>query len=203
MVGDTPQHPWTHPSPGRLRRPPSPARFSDIGYTWIDGDVQRSTSRCNHWDVSTIDALQPKPVEIVYWDETLPGFGVKVTPAGRKVFIVLYRTGGSGSRLRKYTLGPHWRVTLHIARGEAPRVLGARREGRDLAGEKRDARRRISSDRVKDLVEAFAKQHLGKRKSGAELARLLQREVVERWGSRSIHTITKREVVNMLGEVVD
>jgi integrase len=152
---------------------------------------------------SMIDALAAGLVETVYWDETLPGFGVKVTPAGRKVFIVLYRTGGSGSRLRKYTIGPHGRVTLHVARGEAQRVLGARREGRDLAGEKRDARRKISSDRVKDLVDAFTRQHLAKRRSGAEISRLLQREVVERWGSRSIHTITKREVVSMLGELVD
>jgi len=31
---------------------------------------------------------------------------VKVTPKGRKVFIVLCRTGGGGSKLRKYTIGP-------------------------------------------------------------------------------------------------
>jgi integrase len=152
---------------------------------------------------STIDALPVPSAETVYWDEMLPGFGVKVTPAGRKVFIVLYRTAGSGSRLRKYTIGPHGRVTLHLARGEAQRVLGARREGRDLAGEKREARRRLSTDRVEDVVEAFAKQHLAKRKSGPEISRLLKRELVERWGARSIHTITKREVVSLLAEVVD
>jgi hypothetical protein len=41
---------------------------------------------------------------------------VKVTPKGRKVFIVLYRIGGAGSKLRKYTIGPYGRVTLHQAR---------------------------------------------------------------------------------------
>ena len=44
--------------------------------------------------------------DVVYWDAGSPGFGVKVTPKGRKVFIVLYRTGGAGSKLRKYTSGP-------------------------------------------------------------------------------------------------
>jgi len=152
---------------------------------------------------SSIDALPVAKTDRVYWDATLPGFGVKVTPAGRKVFIVLYRTGGSGSRLRKYTIGPFGRVTLHLARGEAQRVLGARREGRDLAGEKRDARRKLATDRVEDVVNAFARQHLAKLKSGLEISRLLRRELVERWGTRSIHTITKREVVHLLGEVVD
>ena len=43
--------------------------------------------------------------DTVYWDAGLPGFGVKVTPKGRKVFIVMYRLAGAGSRLRKYTIG--------------------------------------------------------------------------------------------------
>jgi hypothetical protein len=56
---------------------------------------------------SAIDALPAHAKDIVYWDSGCPGFGVKVTPKGRKVFIVLYRAGGAGSRLRKYTIGPY------------------------------------------------------------------------------------------------
>ncbi|MGE4255164.1 MAG: Arm DNA-binding domain-containing protein [Xanthobacteraceae bacterium] len=50
---------------------------------------------------SAIDALPTPAADTVYWDAASPGFGVKVTPKGRKVFVVLYRTGGAGSRLRK------------------------------------------------------------------------------------------------------
>jgi hypothetical protein len=39
---------------------------------------------------STIDALPMPAKDIVYWDNGCPGFGVKVTPKGRKVFIVLF-----------------------------------------------------------------------------------------------------------------
>jgi len=60
-----------------------------------------------------IDALPAPASDIVYWDSGCPGFGVKVTPKGRKVFIVQYRTGGAGSKLRKYTIGPYGRVILH------------------------------------------------------------------------------------------
>jgi hypothetical protein len=28
--------------------------------------------------------------DVVYWDDALAGFGLKVTPKGRKVFFVLY-----------------------------------------------------------------------------------------------------------------
>ena len=78
---------------------------------------------------STIDALPTPEKEIVHWDQTLPGFGLKITPKGRKVFIVLYRAGGGGSRLRKYTIGPYGRITLHNARIEAQKVLAARLGG--------------------------------------------------------------------------
>jgi len=37
---------------------------------------------------SSIDALPVANKDLVYWDAGLPGFGVKVTPARRKVFIV-------------------------------------------------------------------------------------------------------------------
>jgi hypothetical protein len=65
---------------------------------------------------SAIDALPTPSSDVVYWDAAYPGFGVKITPKGRKVFIVLYRTGGAGSYLRKYTIGPYGRVTLYQAR---------------------------------------------------------------------------------------
>jgi hypothetical protein len=52
---------------------------------------------------------------------------VKITPKGRKVFIVLYRTGGAGSYLRKYTIGSYGRVTLHQARVAVQKVFAAPR----------------------------------------------------------------------------
>ena len=109
---------------------------------------------------SAIDALPTFKSDVVYWDSGCPGFGVKVTPSGRKVFIVLYRTGGAGSKLRKYTIGPYGRVTLHQARVAAQKVFAAKLEGRDLDAEKREAKRRIVADRVENLLETFIAQWL-------------------------------------------
>ena len=77
---------------------------------------------------STIDALPSPSSDVVYWDANSPGFGVKVTPKGRKVFVVLYRTGGAGSKLRKYTIGAYGRTTLHQARVAAQKVFAAKLE---------------------------------------------------------------------------
>jgi integrase len=147
---------------------------------------------------SAIDALPTSQSDEVYWDAGCPGFGVKVTPKGRKVFIVLYRTGGAGSRLRKYTIGPYGRVTLHQARVAAQKVFAAKLEGRDPAADKRAARRRIVADRVEDVLETFIAQRLSQNRSGDEIARLLRREVGKPWSGRSIHEISKRDVVEVV-----
>src|SRR5262245_43161563 len=150
---------------------------------------------------SAIDALPTLKSDIVYWDTGYPGFGVKVTPHGRKVFFVLYRIGGAGSKLRKYTIGPHGRVTFHQARVAAQKVFAAKLEGRDLAAEKREAKRRIVADRVEDLLETFITQRLSQNRSAAEISRLLRREVGKAWAGRSIHEISKRDVVEVISAI--
>src|SRR6476661_7079901 len=150
---------------------------------------------------TVIDALPTPSKEIVHWDTGCPGFGVKVTPKGRKVFIVLYRTAGAGSRLRKYTIGPYGRVTLNRARVTAQKVFAARLDGRDLAAEKKDSRRRMVTDRVDDLLEAFIAQHLSQNRSAPEISRMLRREIGSAWGSRSIHEISKRDVIDVVSAI--
>jgi integrase len=152
---------------------------------------------------STIDALPIPEKEIVYWDQTLPGFGLKITPKGRKVFIVLYRSAGGGSRLRKYTIGRSGGITLHNARIEAQKVMAARLEGRDPATEKLEARRRLTADTVPEVIDLYGKRHLSQRRSGREVMQILQRNLVDRVGSRSVHSISKRDVIDLVNAVVD
>jgi integrase len=150
---------------------------------------------------TAIEALPTVDSDVVYWDLGVPGFGVKVTPKGRKVFIVLYRTGGAGSKLRKYTIGPYGRVTLHQARVAAQKVFAAKLEGRDPAAEKRKAKRRIVADRVDDLLESFIAQRLSQNRCAGEISRLLRREFGQPWSGKSVHEITKRDVVELVAAI--
>ena len=150
---------------------------------------------------TAIDELPTPASDVVYWDASLPGFGVKITPKGRKVFIVLYRIGGAGSKLRKYTIGPYGRVTLHQARIAAQRVFAAKLDGRDPAAEKRESKRRIVADQFGPLLEQFISQRLEQKRSGAEIARVLRREFSSRWAGTSIHVIGKRDVVDVVSAI--
>ena len=136
--------------------------------------------------------------DCVFWDASLPGFGVKVTPKGRRVFLVMYR---AGARLRKYTIGPYGRITLPMARGHAQKIFAARLDGRDPASEKKDARRRLVVDRIGDLVESFIILHLAGKRSATQISNLLRRDVIPYWGMRSIHEIKKRDIIERVNEV--
>jgi integrase len=72
-----------------------------------------------------------------------------------------------------------------------------RRIGFRVAAEKREARKKIVADRVDDLLEAFIAQHVSQRRSAPEMSRLLRREL-NSWKARSIHEITKRDVIEIL-----
>jgi len=134
----------------------------------------------------------------VYWDAGVPGFGVKVTPQGRKVFIVMYRLAGAGSRLRKYTIGPYGRITLPMARAQAQKIFAARLDGRDPAEEKKQSRRRLVVDRIDDLVERFIQEHVSRVGTSKRLTNLLRRDVIPYWGAKSIHEIKKRDVSDLV-----
>jgi hypothetical protein len=59
-----------------------------------------------------LKALAPQNNRLDYWDESLPGFGVRVTPDGRKTFCVMYRHAG---RKRRHTLGTHPPLSLSLS----------------------------------------------------------------------------------------
>jgi integrase len=83
-----------------------------------------------------VDAARARSADNYLWDRDLPGFGLKVTPAGRKVYLVQYRLGGRNGRTRRVTIGQHGELTPTSARTEAKRLLGEIAAGRDPADER-------------------------------------------------------------------
>jgi integrase len=83
----------------------------------------------------TVADARPEQVERVEWDASLPGFGLRIQPTGRKTFIVKYRVGkGRGARQGKMSLGEPGRpLTVSEARTEAARILAAAKLGNDPA----------------------------------------------------------------------
>lgn len=149
-----------------------------------------------------IDTL-PTPVgrDEIWWDEDLKGFGLKITLAGRKVFLVQYRPAGDRRNPRKYTIGEYGATTPHKARVEAQRVLAERAAGRDPQAEKQIAKRRIASEQVADLAAEFIARHASQNRTAAETTRILNREVLPYWGSWTVAEVRQRDVIALLDRV--
>jgi hypothetical protein len=98
-----------------------------------------------------IDAAQTSGRDSFIWDTALRGPGVKVTPKGRKVYIVQYRLPGSATR--RFTIAVHGSAwTPDAARDKALEVMACVARGVDPATAKRDARAGIS---VAELCELY------------------------------------------------
>jgi len=83
----------------------------------------------------------------------------------------------------------------------AQKVFAAKLDGRDLAAAKVDSRRRMVADRVDDLLEAYIAQHISQNRSAPEISRMLRREIGSVWANRSIHEITKRDVIDVVSAI--
>ena len=149
-----------------------------------------------------IDALpSPAAQDQIWWDEDLKGFGLKLTPAGRKVFLVQYRPAGDRRNPRKYTIGEYGSVTPHKARIEAQRVLADRAAGGDPQADKQTSKRRIRSEQVAELAAEFIARHASQNRTGAETARIFNREVLPDWGSWTVGEVSKRDVIALLDRI--
>jgi Arm DNA-binding domain len=89
--------------------------------------------------------LPPGKSDKIFFDEGLPGFGIRFRVGGRKTWLVQYATAG---RSRRVTIGSAAVLTLVAARAEAKKLLAAVALGRDPATEKRSAPQQTLEHRV-------------------------------------------------------
>ena len=76
----------------------------------------------------TVDGLFVEGKEAVFWDRELPGFGVRVYPSGRKIYVVQSRGPGG---IRRVSLGRHGEFTAEHARKRAGAVIARIKRGED------------------------------------------------------------------------
>src|SRR5262245_10567361 len=150
-----------------------------------------------------IDGLRPGPKDNIYWDSEQPGLHLKVTPGGKKVFMLYYRVLGAARQQRRYKIGDYGVITLQQARERAKSLLGSVADGKDPAAERKHARQRLNSELVSDLAAQFLIKHAAQNRSAAETERIFNRDILPRLGSRSIHSLKKHDVIALLEVVAD
>src|SRR5437588_11964137 len=88
------------------------------------------------------ERLRATATETLYWDKHLPGFGLRVSPKGKKTFLVQYRFRQPDGALkeRQETLGTLAFLTVAEARERARQSKIKASAGVDPVAEKRAAK---------------------------------------------------------------
>lgn len=103
----------------------------------------------------SVDALQAGARDSFLWDDEVSGFGVKVTPAGRRVYVLQYRLGGRGAPVKRFTIGQHGVFTPEQARAEARRLAAMVTQGVDPSGAKQERNRQAVDLAFPKYAERF------------------------------------------------
>ncbi len=139
-----------------------------------------------------IDQTSATDKEMVLWDSSLPGFGVRIKPSGVKSFVIQYRN--RHGRSRRVTLGRYGVMTLEEARTEARQQLSAVSRGSDPRQDRDEGR---SAMTIKDLADRYMSDHCeGRCKESTIKAHqwLLDRFIIPALGRRSIHELRHSDV---------
>lgn len=144
-----------------------------------------------------VDTLAPSGRDGVLWDDELSGFGIRITAAGVKSYVVQYRIMG---RSRRMTIARHGVMTPEEARKEAKLILADVARGLDPA-EARDEQRRDLT--VSELCDLYVSEGMTTKKAStiASDKGKLERHVKPLLGKRLLRSITRADIERLQADI--
>lgn len=145
---------------------------------------------------TVVDAAQKDEAPYELRDTMIPGFLLKVTPTGRKIFMLAY-IANNGQR-RKPAIGQFGEITVDQARSIAQDWLADVRKGKDPSVEKSAARQ---APTVKELFERFITDYSESRnkpstvKSNRGYGKLY---VIPHLGQMKVPDVTRADISNLM-----
>lgn len=140
-----------------------------------------------------IEQLKPDPTrDIVHWDANVPGFGLRIWPSGKMIFILKFRDQLHVQR--KITIGDARIVKLPTARARAQLALANAKIGIDPEAALAEAR---GAPTVEDVASRYMREHAlvrKKRRSAEGDETLLRLHILPRLGKRRITRVVRQDI---------
>jgi integrase len=156
-----------------------------------------------HLTKRAVDAVEASEKDVHVWDDEIGGFGMKVTPKGRKVFIYQYRfPAGRRGRTRRCTIGRLGDVTPDHARKRARVLAAAVADGRGPYEEELEHRQSAAAEMtMTKLARSWLNGFRAQVRAGERSARTLadyesiaERVLLPLIGRRRAKSLTRQDV---------
>ena len=134
------------------------------------------------------------------WDDRVPGLGVRVSSAGTKSFVLLYRLDCKAKRM---TLGRYPVLSLLEARELAQQALNKLTKGDDPQAERQEKR---SYPRFDEVFSEFLRLHCDRKNrenTARETERVLRSRFLTKWASKDLRGIRKHDVLAVIDGILD
>jgi integrase len=137
------------------------------------------------------------------YDAVQTGLGLRITMAGRRIWILQTRFPGHNVQTRR-TLGTYPAMGLAAAREKAAEWYSLARGGTDPTEAEAAARRAKAfqdATTFANVAERFIAEHLAGQRRGEVGAREVRNYLVTAWGDRPIASITPQDVKALIGKL--
>lgn len=148
---------------------------------------------------------EPGPKMKIVWDRQVRGFGLRITPAGARAYILNYRVGG---RERRATIGRPSEMSLKAARERAGDLLAGVRDGDDPLARRQEARQAPTfADLWQRFETEFAPERIAlgrmKKRTLAEYRQQARRYLLPAFGRRRVADLSRADVERLARDLAD
>lgn len=143
----------------------------------------------------SLEAASPSAKRQILWDTTLAGFGLKVEPSGRKVFILQYRLPGRTTR--RFRIGAYGDLTLEQARRIAGQLRADIAQRIDPASQRSAMR---TAPTMADLADRYLREHAEVKKKPSSCAtdrHIWRAHVLPRLRNLRVSEVTRNDLAQL------
>jgi integrase len=128
----------------------------------------------------------------ITFDDGVPGFGIRITPNGSRVFVLAYRRKDDGKQ-RRFNIGSFGAWTTTQARAEAARIKREVDSGGDPAGERQEAR---EAPTIADLAARFIEEYLPRKRPSTQrvYGQQIEADILPAFGDQKVAAVTHADV---------